>query len=174
MASAYQYTSDGYFAGTVEDYGFLPNNATHTPPKPKDGHIPMWDGEKWTNVENHMGKQGYVNGEPHTVNEYGPLPQGWSATEPEKPLAELKRQKRADILRAYDAAVVASLTMPSLAENPSAVEIALALDDFKTDDPEGWAWLRQMHEQTYNAYLAAVDAAEDAATVAQINPIFNT
>ena len=30
MAKAYQYTADGYYAGEVDDYGILPNNATRT------------------------------------------------------------------------------------------------------------------------------------------------
>ena len=80
MAKAYQYTADGYFAGEVEDYGLLPNNATYTVPTLKKGFVPRWTGEKWGQVEDHKGKSGYVNGQQHEIKEYGPLPDGWSDT----------------------------------------------------------------------------------------------
>ena len=84
MAKAYQYTSDGYFAGEVEDYGLLPHNATYTaPPDAEDGHVLHWDGTAWNQVANHKGETGYVNGESYTIKDYGPLPDGWSDTPPE-------------------------------------------------------------------------------------------
>lgn len=89
MAKAYQYTADGYFAGEVDDFGILPNNATHTAPTLKKGFIPCWDGEKWGQVEDHKGETGYVNGQPYTINEYGPLPDGWSDTPPPPTIEEL-------------------------------------------------------------------------------------
>ena len=82
MVKCYQYTADGYYAGEAEDYGLLPNNATHTTPTVAEGKIPRWDGEKWEQVEDHKGKSGYVNGQPHEIKEYGPLPEGWSDTPP--------------------------------------------------------------------------------------------
>ena len=82
MVKCYQYTADGYYAGEAEDYGLLPNNATHTAPTVAEGKIPRWDGEKWEQVEDHKGKSGYVNGQPHEIKEYGPLPDGWSITPP--------------------------------------------------------------------------------------------
>lgn len=98
MPTAYQYTSDGIYAETVEDYGLLPSNATHTPPSPAlPGHVLRWTGEAWEQVENHKGKQGYVNGQPHTITEYGPLPDGWSDTPPPPTLAEAKEQAMARI-----------------------------------------------------------------------------
>ena len=87
MAKAYQYTADGYYAGEIEDYGLLPNNATRTAPTVVDGKVPRWTGSKWEQVEDHKGKSGYVNGQPHTINAYGPLPEGWS-TEPPAPTLE--------------------------------------------------------------------------------------
>lgn len=89
MAKAYQYTADGYFAGEVEDYGLLPHNATRTAPTVVDGKIPHWTGSAWEQVENHKGENGYLNGAPYTIKEYGPLPDGWSDTPPPPTAAEL-------------------------------------------------------------------------------------
>ena len=88
MATAYQYDAGGYFAGTVEDYGILPNNATREPVEVPPGCMPRWTGEAWEQVEDHKGESGYVNGEPHTIKDYGPYPAGWSAAPPPVPLPE--------------------------------------------------------------------------------------
>lgn len=97
MAKAYQYDASGYFAGEVDDYGLLPNNATHTPPELKDGSIPRWNGTAWEQVEDHKGKEGFVDGKPYTIKEYGPLPEGWSDTPPPPTLDEAKAAKIAAI-----------------------------------------------------------------------------
>lgn len=89
MTKCYQYTADGYYAGEVEDYGLLPNNATRTVPTLKKGFVPRWTGKKWEQIENHKGKSGYVNGQPHEIKEYGPLPEGWSDTPPPPTTGEL-------------------------------------------------------------------------------------
>ena len=89
MAIAYQHTADGYYASEVEDYGILPNNATYTAPTFKKGFIPCWNGKKWEQVEDHKGESGYVNGQPHEVKEYGPLPEGWSDTPPAPTIEKL-------------------------------------------------------------------------------------
>ena len=105
MTKCYQYTADGYFAGEVEDYGLLPNNATYTAPTVVEGMVPRWTGEKWEQVEDHKGKSGYVNGQPHEVKEYGPLPEGWSDTPPPPTIEELF-----DMLRSFrDARISAVL-----------------------------------------------------------------
>lgn len=47
-----------------------------------------WYGEKdgaWVPIEAHQGKQGYVDGKPHTIDDFGPLPEGWSADPPPQP-----------------------------------------------------------------------------------------
>lgn len=165
MAKAYQYDASGYFAGEVEDYGLLPNNATSTAPQEREGFIPRWTGEAWERVEDHKGREGYVDGKPHTVKEYGPLPDGWSDTPPEPTLDEAVAAKCAEIHAGYDAALAASLTMPASKTPPSAVEIALALDDFKADDPEGWAFIRATHTARRDELLAQVEAAGSAAEV---------
>lgn len=98
MAKVYQYDASGYFAGEVEDYGVLPNNATRTAPMEQDGHIPRWNGAAWEQVEDHKGEEGYVNGQPHTIKNYGPLPEDWSQTPPQPTQAERDATRRAEIL----------------------------------------------------------------------------
>lgn len=79
MAKAYQHDSKGFYLGESEDYGGpLPNNAVKTAPKLSKGFIPRWNGKTWKQVETHKGKSGYVNGEPITIKNHGPLPEGWS------------------------------------------------------------------------------------------------
>ncbi len=101
MPKYYQYTSDCFFAGEVEDYGLLPNNATRTAPTVVEGKVPRWTGTDWEQVEDHKGKSGYVNGQPHEIKEYGPLPEGWSVTPPppttEELFARLRGQRDAHI-----------------------------------------------------------------------------
>jgi hypothetical protein len=86
MATIYQYDAQGYFVGGADDYGGpLPNNSTRVFPIVNVGYIPRWNGEAWEQVENHKGKQGYLDGKPHTVTDYGPLPAGWSDDPPPQP-----------------------------------------------------------------------------------------
>ena len=89
MPKYYQYTADGYFAGEVDDYGILPNNATHMTPTVVEGFVSRWTGKNWEQVEDHKGKSGYVNGGPYEIKEYGPLPEGWSETPPPPTTEEL-------------------------------------------------------------------------------------
>lgn len=107
MVKAYQYDASGYFAGEVEDYGLLPNNATYTLPKLQDGYIPHWNGNAWDLIENHKGKQGYVDGQPYTVKDYGPLPTGWSDTPPLPTLDEARAAKLSAIDEQTSAAILA-------------------------------------------------------------------
>lgn len=93
MATAFQYDASGFYVGTVEDYGGpLPNNATRTAPDLREGYIPQWTGKKWAQVENHKGEEGYVDGQPFTIKEYGEYPPGWSKTPPKPPLGEVKER----------------------------------------------------------------------------------
>lgn len=86
MAKVYQYDASGYYVGETEDYGGpLPNNATATAPVQQEGFIPRWMGSTWALVENHKGKQGYLDGQPYTIRDYGPLPAGWSYAPPPQP-----------------------------------------------------------------------------------------
>lgn len=97
MTKAYQYDAGGYFAGEIEDHGLLPNNATHVPPAQNAGYVPRWNGTGWSRVENHKGKQGYIGSMPHSVAEYGPLPDGWSETPPLPTAKEARAARRAEI-----------------------------------------------------------------------------
>ncbi|MDD4700741.1 MAG: phage tail protein [Desulfovibrio sp.] len=167
MPKCYQYTADGYFAGEVEDYGLLPNNATRTAPTVVDGKVPRWTGKKWEQVEDHKGKSGYVNGQPHEIKGYGPLPDGWSDTPPPPALADMQATKRAEITIGFTAAMAASLAMPSATIPPAAYEVATALYDWRMDDPEGYADLLAIHEARRDALLTAVsDADSDEAVQA--------
>ena len=168
MNKCYQYTADGYYAGEAEDYGLLPNNATRTAPALKEGFVPRWTGKKWEQVEDHKGESGYVNGQPHTINEYGPLPEGWSDTPPLPSLDEAKAAKQAEISSAFNSAMSASLTMPSVGTPPSSFEVASALYDWRTGDPEGYASLLAIHTARRDALLAAVGAATTAEAVQAI------
>lgn len=168
MAKAYQYTADGYYAGEVDDYGILPNNATRTAPTLKKGFIPCWDGKKWGQVEDHKGESGYVNGQPYTINEYGPLPDGWSDTPSPPSLAESKAAKQAEISSAFNAAMSASLTMPSVGTPPSSFEVASALYDWRTDAPDAYADLLAIHVARRDALLAAVVGADSVEAVQAI------
>ncbi len=105
MAIAYQYNQNGYFVGAEEDHGLLPNNATYLAPEQKEGFIARWAGQAWENIENHVGLEGFVNGEAFTIKDYGALPEGWSDTPPTPTLESAKQQKLAQINGAYDNAI---------------------------------------------------------------------
>ena len=166
MATAYQYTTDGYYADTVEDYGLLPSNATHTTPPPAlPGHVLRWTGGDWEQVEDHKGAQGYVNGQPHTITEYGPLPDGWSDTPPPPTLEEARESKRHSILAGFDAAMSASLTMPSASAPPTPFAVAEALFDWRTASADEYADLLAIHATRRDELLAALEAAETSEDV---------
>ena len=167
MLKCYQYTADGYYAGEAASYGILPNNATSTAPAIVQGKVPRWNGKNWVQVEDHKGKSGYVDGQPYEMKEYGPLPDGWSDTPPVPALAEVQAAKRAEIAAGFAAAMAASLAMPSASAPPSAYEVATALYDWRTEDPDGYADLLAIHEARRAALLAAVEAA-DADSVRRI------
>lgn len=168
MATAYQYTADGYYAGEVDDYGVLPNNATYTVPTIVEGKVPRWTGKRWEQIEDHKGKSGYVNGVPTEIKEYGPLPEGWSDTPPPPTLDEAKAAKQAEISSAFNIAMSASLTMPSVETPPSSFEVASALYDWRTDDPDAYADLLAIHSARRDALLTAVVNADSAEAVLSI------
>jgi hypothetical protein len=137
MAKAYQYDAGGYFAGEVEDYGFLPNNATRTAPAIQDGHVPRWTGAAWEQVEHHKGDQGWVNGQPYTIKDYGPYPDGWSSTPPPptpEQIAEARRQEILSRLAEIDAASIRPLR--AVAENAATDFDRQKLADLGTEAAE--------------------------------------
>lgn len=86
--------------------------------------------------------------------------------EPAAPLAEAQAAKRLEINAGFDAAMTASMTMPSAA--PSAFAVYQAIERWRAEDPEGYSTLLTIHEARRTALLAAVDAAT---TVAEVQAI---
>lgn len=89
--------------------------------------------------------------------------------EPEGPTFEVVQiAKRSEINAGFDAALTASLTMPSRDTPPSVVELAIAIADFRIDDPTGLTDLQAIHEARRTSLLAAVDAATSVEAVQAI------
>lgn len=100
---AYCYDKNNIFCGEEEchldilesakagkEIWLLPSNATFVaPPDSQSGFVLHWTGTEWEQVEDHKGKSGYVNGELYEIEEYGPLPKGWSETLPPPTVEEL-------------------------------------------------------------------------------------
>ena len=77
----------------------IPANATETaPPKTGEHETAMWDGKAWQVVEDWRGRDGYINGEPTTIEALGPLPAGWSDTPPEPSEKEKAEMRKGEIL----------------------------------------------------------------------------
>ena len=109
----YKYNEKGLFVGTEETeldpleselqgkkIYLLPPNATFDDPEEKEGFAPVWDGEKWTQVEDHRGAKYWLHedkhGDPaHEMKELGALPEGASLTEPEPTAEELAARELA-------------------------------------------------------------------------------
>lgn len=51
-------------------------------PVARPGYHPAEANGGWTQIEDHRGMEGYLDGEPHTIKDFGPLPEGWSADPP--------------------------------------------------------------------------------------------
>ena len=101
MSIVYQYDANAYFVAQCDDYGgSLPHNCTAVKPVLQEGFIPHWTGglgSAWQQVENHKGQEGYLNGEPYTIKDYGPLPEGFSTSKPLPSLEEAKKQARQEL-----------------------------------------------------------------------------
>ena len=82
------------------------------------------------------------------------------------PFSEAKAAKSAEITAGYDAAVAASLTMPTA--SPTEQDITIGAAAFAAEDAEGLAYIMQTHAAHRNELLAAVDAATTAADVQAI------
>lgn len=159
-------------AAKGHDVYVLPANGHLDAPIFEEGKIPRRVNGAWVNVENHVGEKGYLNGVPATIEQYGPLPDGWSETPPLPTLKEAQADKRIAINTGFDAALAASLTMPSRSNPPSAVELALAIEDFKTEDPTGWADLRAIHEARRLSLIEAVNVSTSVEEVQAIAVIY--
>lgn len=109
----YKFDEKGVFVGSEKteidplesklrgkDIYLLPPNATFTAPESKDGFAPVWDGEKWNQVEDHRGTKYWLPEDKHgsparEMKELGALPDGASLTEPEPTAEEVAAQELA-------------------------------------------------------------------------------
>ena len=122
----------------------------------KQGGTPYWlpaDGDDYASP-------------PRYMEALGPLPKGAVTERPAKPLAVLKTDKEREIRSACDAAIVASLTMPTA--TPSTAEVAVAAASLAGIDPDGPDTLLALHTARRDELLAAVAAAESPADLAGV------
>ena len=109
----YKYNEKGVFVGAEEteldplesklqskEIYLLPPNATFDVPEEKEGFVPVWDGEKWTHIEDHRGTKYWLPEDKHgdparEMKEIGALPDGALLTEPEPTAEELAAQELA-------------------------------------------------------------------------------
>lgn len=183
MALAHRYTlPDQYYACTVEDHGYQPGNSLYEPlpPLPWPKQWPKNVNGKWVLVEDHRERKepffdaaltqdatdywlpDDTNANPaRHMTKPGPLPGGALTERPAKTAAELleeaKATKTAEIAAGYDAAVAASLTMPTA--NPTAQDVTIGAAAFAAEDAEGLAYVIQTHATRRDELLAAVGAA---------------
>ena len=148
------------------------------------GHAARWTGSAWEVVEDHrqhMDSKGTKTGgtpfwlpakgddwqsPPRYTEELGPLPKGAVTARPEKPLSVLKTEKEREVKAACDAAIVASLTMPTA--SPSTTEVAVAAASLAGIDPDGPDTLLALHTARRDELLAAVAAADSTAALADV------
>lgn len=148
------------------------------------GHAARWTGSAWEVVEDHrqhMDSKGTKTGgtpfwlpakgddwqsPPRYTEDLGPLPEGAVTARPEKPLAVLKAEKEREVKAACDAAIVASLTMPTA--TPSTTEVAVAAASLVSVDPDGPDTLLALHTARRDELLAAIAAAESPAALAGV------
>ena len=151
MGLVYQCDANGFYVGRTEDYGGpMPFGCVAPEPPVLAGHIPRWTGKSWEQVENHVGESGYVNGEPFTVRDYGPHPEGWSSASPDPGPRE-----KAGRLRARIAAVEAT-------GERALRETSLALAEYRTPPPAAVARLKAVETEIAALRLKLKDMTEAA------------
>ena len=190
MAIAHRYTRpDQYYINSDEDYGCPPYNSTPNalPPRPWKNQWPQYvDNKGWVLVEDRRqraephfaaedvqpGTEYWLPGDTHLsparrMHTPGPLPGGALTERPAKTdaelLAEAKVTKTAEIAAGYDAAVAASLTMPTA--SPTAQDVTISAAAFAAEDAEGLAYVMQTHATHRDELLAAVAAATTVVAV---------
>ena len=192
MALAHRYTlPDQYYACTVEDHGFQPGNSLYEdlPSLPWTKQWPKNVDGKWVMVDDHRDRKPPLfdvaltqdatdywlpddtNATPaRHMTKAGPLPDGALTELPAKTDAELLAEatvvKTVEISTGYDAAVAASLTMPTA--NPTEQDVTIGAAAFAAEDAEGLAYILQTHAARRDELLAAVAAATTAAKVQAI------
>ena len=115
MLTIYTYDENNEYAGEFvtmldpeetkkqgKDVWLMPPNATTVKPAKKKGYAPVWNGKAWEQVEDHRGEKGWVNREPVTIKEIGPLPVVFSTEKPEPTAEEQAEQRRQEILAELD------------------------------------------------------------------------
>lgn len=183
MALAHRYTlPDQYYACTIEDHGYQPGNSTYDdlPPKPWPHQWPQRVDGKWVLVADHRERKEPIFDVELTqdatdywlpddtydtparhMTKAGPLPDGALTERPAKTdaelLAEAKAGKTAEITAGYDAAVAASLTMPTA--SPTEQDITIGAAAFAAEDADGLAYIMQTHATRRDELLTAVGAA---------------
>ena len=116
-----------------KDVLLMPPNSTTIKPVMKEGCAPVWNGSTWEYIEDHRGEKGWVNRIPVEIRELGPLPDGFTAEEPEPTPEELaaeeerRKEAEAEAARVPDLeAAVAELGM--IASSDKEESDAAALD----------------------------------------------
>lgn len=190
MATANQFDASRFYISKIEDYGLLPNNASYDPlpSAPWGRNWPQHvHGKGFVLVEDHRARPAEQFGEDlaqeatawwlpedtygtpaREMKTAGPLPAGALLKAPQQPLAEAQATKRASINAGFDAAMTASLTMPSSSTPALAFEVAYAIYDWRTEDPDGYAALLAIHTARRDALLSAVAAATSVEAVQAI------
>lgn len=98
-----------------KDIYLLPANATWLKPTPKDGCVPVWNGETWDAVEDHRKQEYWLPedkfGAPaREMKELGPLPEEAMLTAPERTLDEVKADKVQSLKTERDSKEVEPIT----------------------------------------------------------------
>lgn len=63
------------------------NGTTTPPPEKEDGYAVIWNGTAWEKIEDHRGEIVWKSyAESMEIRELGPIPDGWTADQPEKPV----------------------------------------------------------------------------------------
>lgn len=114
------------------DVWLMPPNSTILKPELKDGYFPVWNGNSWDYVEDNRGLRGWVNHDFIEIKELGPLPDGFSLTEPEFTIAEKNQLRRQEILaeldridRASSRSLRAILTAQVSGQEPDAADVSM-------------------------------------------------
>ena len=114
-----------------KDVLLMPPNSTTIKPVMKEGCAPVWNGSTWEYIEDHRGEKGWVNRIPVEIRELGPLPDGFTAEEPEPTPEELAQQRRQEILaeldridRASSRALRAILTAQLAGQEPDSADVS--------------------------------------------------
>lgn len=189
MALAHRYTlPDKFYACTVEDHGYQPGNSSYVelPPLPWPKQWPQCVDDTWVLVEDHRDRKAPIfeaklaqdatdywlpddtyDTPARHMTKTGPLPKGAVTTRPAKSveelLAEAKASKTTQIVTGYDAAVAASLTIPTA--NPTAQDVTIGAAAFASEDAEGLTYVMQTHAARRDDLLAAVAAATTVVAV---------